>query len=187
MTKTELLAPGSPAAIKLLELKADINRLYEAFDISYARAVEGFSIALTNAILAGQQLNKAKSVVPHGQFMEWISTACPKISYDKAAQFMKLAREAPNIQIDKATSFRHALAMCTESKKVSSPKENHAWPPYLEGVRKFSRVVGFTSKHPIKEWPEEGRDELRNQLQPIVQALWPEKFTTEADPVTVEA
>ena len=56
-----------------------------------------------------------------------------------------------------------------------------------EGVRRFSRVVEFASKHPIKEWPDEGRDELRNQLQPIVQALWPEKFTPETDPVTVEA
>ena len=56
MTKTELLAPGSPAAIKLLELKKEINGLHQAITISVDRVVEGAKIVITNAALAGRQL-----------------------------------------------------------------------------------------------------------------------------------
>lgn len=187
MTKAQLIAPGSPPALKLRALAKEINELTTAIDISVERVKEGISIALTNAILTGQALIKAKAEIPHGQWLDWLAAHCPRITRKTAAQYMNLADRADEIK--SATSIRQALFLLSDKGDEPSTGEKRnaqQWPAYLEGVRRISKWTGFVSKHPLSEWPEEGKAELRGKLEPIVRELFPERFGNAADSQTVD-
>lgn len=178
MTKTELLAPGSPKALKLRELKAEINKLHEDITISVERVRAGAKIVMANVALAGKSLLIAKATVRHGEFMDWLSSNCPTLSYDQAAKYMVVARNWESVAaLEESTTMREALLLCSGERTKTNGSHREPWPAYLEGVRRITRVMEFVEKHPVTDWPDEGRDELKIQLEPVARALWPEKFT----------
>jgi hypothetical protein len=58
---------------------------------SAASAVGYGQLAIRYAIKAGEILNKAKDLVPHGEFLAWLETNVPDISRMTATKWMKLA------------------------------------------------------------------------------------------------
>jgi hypothetical protein len=58
---------------------------------SAATAVGYGQLAIRYAIKAGEIMNKAKELVPHGEFLAWLETNAPDISRMTATKWMKLA------------------------------------------------------------------------------------------------
>lgn len=175
MTKAQLISPGSPPALKLRALAKEINELQSAITISVQRVEEGACIAVSNAVLAGRSILAAREMLPHGQFLDWLAAHCPSVSRATATRYMTLAKN-PRV-IEGASSIRHALALISGDDNEHDEKKAKAeWPAYLEGVRRASKWAGFVAKHPVHEWPDAGKVELKAKLEPIARDLWPEKF-----------
>lgn len=178
MTKAEMLAPGSPRHLQLRERAKEINELQEAINIAVERVKAGAKIAVMNAALAGKALILAKKSVPHGQFMDWVSANCPGLNPVMTANYIRLAQNWEKIpQLQESDSIKQALLLCAEFTN-GKPKVNTSkpWPWDVEGVRRLTRVMEYIEKHPIRDWSEEAKEELRSQVAPILPDLFPDKF-----------
>ncbi len=135
--------------------------------------------ALTEAILQGQDLIKAKSRIPHGLFMEWLKVNCPNVEYRMASNYMRMASNMQRVaHLGEADSIRTALLLCDEVEGKSEDKaQPKQWLPYLEGLYRIGKLVGFFKDNPPSAWPEEGKEKARTDLLPMASALWPDKFT----------
>ncbi len=161
---------------ELITLARRINQREEAIELLKKKAIEGASEAVTEALLQGQDLIAAKARCAHGTWEAWIKVNCPKLSYRTAARYMALAAKLPRVaELQAAGTLRAALALC-ELEGEQTKAESKQWPPYLEAIGRLSKVIGYVERHPIEQWPSEGRDKLREDLKPIVAALWPDKF-----------
>ena len=138
------------------------------------------SQAVAEALLQGQQLLKAKEIVPHGVWLEWLRANCPNVHERMAQRYMSLALNPTRVSdLERASSLRAALTLLCEPQEnggVHSPKQS--WPEYLEGLYRFGKVLKFVTSHPIDRWPDEGRDKLRSDLEPVARSLWPERWGT---------
>lgn len=137
------------------------------------------SQAVAEAILQGQDLIKAKSLMPSGFFLDWLAANCPGVKQAMAYRYMAVAKNLSRVR--NCGSIRQALALLAEDNEGDTEHEKkEPWPEYLEGLYRFGKVLRFVSDHPIDAWPSEGVDKLKKELQPVVAALWPEKFNEAA-------
>src|SRR5947207_10298113 len=93
--------------------------------------------------------------------------------------------------LERSASMREALMLCQDNGAETSTNGNgdstgnghtpRSWPPYIEAIGKCGKFAAFVARNPIEQWPSEGRDKLRGDLQPIAAALWPEKFADVGD------
>jgi len=71
-----------------------------------------------------------------------------------------------------AGSLRSALALLEEPAEASG-EEPRRWPAYIEATGRVAKLAGYVEKHPVSQWPLEGQEKFRDELRPIVKALWP--------------
>lgn len=176
LKKTALLKPNEPRANELHALARDINGREDTI-----AALKGKTIGATNewiceVILQGEALNRAKAMVPHGNWLEWMKCHCPLVTERNAQRYMRIAANATRVSDMEATSIRVALQLCAESGDHPNGITARSWPPYIEALGRFSKFAGFVERHPLDKWPDEGRNKLRDELQPVATILWPEKF-----------
>ena len=135
-------------------------------------------------MLQGQSLLKAKACLTHGMWLDWLHVHCPLISARTATSYMRVAsnqQRAADFD-DRVTSLRTALFLCAaEDRQAAEPAkatngEARSWPAYLEAISRVGKLIAFILKHPLKEWPAAGLEELRKLLFPLAAQLWPEKF-----------
>jgi hypothetical protein len=161
----------------LHDLAKQINDRQQAIQKSKGQAFIAIGSTLTEAVLQGHDLIKAKAMVPHGLFMEWIKVNCPTIGYVEATRYMKLAANIARVKdLDEAGSIRAALLLCEQAEINAGERPAKQWVPYLEGLYRFGKAVKFLRDEPVDQWPAEGQEQLRTELEPVAMVLWPERF-----------
>jgi hypothetical protein len=181
MKKTDLLKPGGNRAHHLTLLAREINERQETIELARGKVLDAGSTLVCEAIFQGAALLKVKAILKHGDFLPWVKAHCPLISHDTANRYMRLALNTGNGKnLEGATSIREALVLCAPPEADGAQKpareEPRSWPPYLEALSRLGKFAGLVERNPIQQWPLEGREKLKADLEPIVATLWPEKF-----------
>jgi hypothetical protein len=138
---------------------------------------------LAEVALQGQALIKAKFAVGHGNFGTWLKVNCP-FSHDTANVYMRVAANYERARnLGEGASLRHAVALLTEGEGNAQDKPERALLPYLEALGRVSKFCGYLQSHKLENsdrlldwWPDEGREKLRADLEPVARELWPERF-----------
>jgi hypothetical protein len=164
------------------ELIPRINAREESIQNSKALTVKSCNESVALALEQGEDLVKAKRFCSHGSWADWLKGNCPKISERSARRYMGLAANRPRVaDLEDAGSLRAALALCEmEGLGQTKEKDTKRWPPFLEALQRFDKFASYVMVNPVEEWPEEGREKLRELLQTIVEQLWPERFDAAA-------
>jgi len=175
--KLQLLKTGSERSHELIELTREINSNEDTIAALREGTIAAANGWMTEVVLQGQRLIKAKAMLPHGHWMNWIKVHCPLISHRTANGYMLVATNSQRVaNLEGVTSLRAALALCSEEKSAHAAEPSREWPAYLQALGRFSKLTAYVAKHPITEWPEEGLEKLRGDLQPLAAQLWPERF-----------
>ena len=161
----------------ILSLARRINEREEVIDrlrkLSLSKACE----TITEAVLQGQDLLRAKAALPHGQWLPWLARHCPRVGEREAQRYMRVASNPARVSdLVKAGSLRGALALLEEGEPTKGEKDVRRWPPYIEAIGRLSKLAGYCERCPIEKWPAEGVDKFREEMLPIAQKLWPDKF-----------
>ena len=133
--------------------------------------------ALREVLLQGSDLLRVKAQLKHGQWTPWMASHCCGISERTAQDYMRLASN-PQRAADfiAAGSIRQALALLERNDCSGDKKQTKQWPPYLEATGRLSKLIGYVERFPLEQWPSEGLEKFKEDLQPIVSKLWPDKF-----------
>jgi hypothetical protein len=161
---------------ELVTIGRRINDRENAIEILKKQTFDKAADALTEIILQGNDLLGAKSRLNHGQWMTWLDTHCPNISERKAQRYMRVASNPTRVS-DLLLNGSMRQALCLEDGQNTEPaKEVKQWPPYLEAIGRLSKLSGYVRRFPIDQWPNEGLEKFRDDLEPIATRLWPDKF-----------
>ena len=95
-----------------LDALADrINSEHEACHASMQKGLE-------HALKAGTLLLEVKAGLPHGEWLPWLGKNCPEVKKRTAQAYMRLARELPKFEPEKAQRVAH-LSMRDAVKYIS--------------------------------------------------------------------
>jgi hypothetical protein len=129
----------------------------------------------------GRRLRTIKDAVGHGNFEETCKgnfrsswRACKL--YKHMADVYDAAEEGQRVALLESGSIRAFLALCNPEDSDGETKEQRETPPYLQGIGMTIKLVGYIGKHPLADWPSEGKEKLRADLEPVAKELWPERF-----------
>lgn len=164
-------------AIEVSDLTRSINNREPDIEALESRTKDHAHMWLSEVILQGADLNKLKVATPHGDWMTLFDTGRLKLTYHRAARYMRIASNLARVpNIEAAHSLREALALCEDNTKDTPSRTTQQWPAHTEGINRTSKLVQYFAKHELSTWPAPCLDRLREQFQPIVSRLWPEKF-----------
>lgn len=162
----------------LQRLAKEIRTHEETIELLKSNVDTRISDALNEAILCGDKLQEAKKKVGHGNWLDWLeqntkNKSGEPISERMAQRYMLLSKNAT--RVSDLASIRKGLAMLTESTTDGSHREPFPLP--VQAVD-FSKRFANKFLPLIKEGklPEPNRDEMKTNLEPVVRALWPERF-----------
>lgn len=151
-----------------------INEREETITRLKSAAIGKAAEAIAEALLQGQELIKAKSMMPHGFWVDWVAAHCPSISRMTATKYMVLARNVNHgLHLEDAESLRQAYLLCGII-QASKPKEK--WPEVMEWLYRVHKVATFFPRIPPEQRTEEILAKGREDLLETVTILWPEKF-----------
>ncbi len=181
MNKIDLECPGAAQAQQLTKLAREINGREEVIVATQNQACERTSAWLCEVALQGQALLKVREWLKHGDFLPWIKTHCPLIGERQIRNYMRVALNwSTGANVEGAKNLKEALRLCMENDSEESPGSARApakrWPPFLEGIGRFGKFALYVERNPLLNWPVEGREKLREKMEPIATALWPDKF-----------
>lgn len=170
-------------ANELHALAKKINEREETIQALRGKIFETGSEAGTEIILQGQDLIKAKDTIAHGLWIDWLKAHCPRVSERTAQHYMAIARNPQRVALLKAGIPSRDLFGALEINGGDDDQQSGGKPkvylPYMQTLYLFTRAVKYIGTHPLKECPEETRDELRKELEPIAAELWPDRFAVE--------
>jgi hypothetical protein len=127
-----------PARLAVLAERANVE--HHAFETTQ-------SAALAHAIAAGTALIEAKSLVRHGEWLDWVAEHCDFT--DRTAQrYMQLARNPS--RVSDLSSVREALAALTRNPLPPPPTRRGPSPAQLEVDRQTSRSGGTRTLAPAR-------------------------------------
>jgi hypothetical protein len=134
---------------------------------------------LSEVVLQGHDLLAAKARVKFGDWMDYVAANIPEISHRTATDYMRIAANWQHAaKLQEAKSQRQALQLCAGLEEIEQQPETAKkhWPAYIEGLGRANKLLGYLQKNPINKWPEEGRQRLKEDLEPLVVILWPDHF-----------
>lgn len=170
MTKREELNQNAPAELQLRQLAKLVTSHHQDVSLRLRRMRDYGRDCVTDGVLCGNALLRAKGLVPHGEWQAWLTENCPTLRYENARAYMKLAKMWPQYQaISESTSIRAALMLCADDEPKTNG-DSETTEPYLCVLRGLSRLVVNVGKHPVAEWPEDGREKLKAELEPLAAA-----------------
>ena len=182
MKKKDLIQPGSQRQTQLITMAREINEREDTIQSMKEKTLAAAHAWIAEVCLQGQSLLKAKSLLTHGLWMDWLRIHCPKISQWTANAYMRVAANWGRVTKDEdaaVLSLRAALVLCSE-KGDPAPKNSRSYPGYLEVLCRVGKFTDLVQKHPLANWPDEGLQKLRIDLEPIARELWPELFPDKA-------
>lgn len=166
------LSPAQLAQPKLTHLAKEIAIREEKITALKDMAVRNANGALGLAIAQGHDLESARKLIPRDLWPEWLENHCPK-TVASAPRYMRLAANPPDVlQLD-FPSIRETVRHLIERPE---PQEKTSWPDYLYGIGRAAKFVNFVQSHPLKQWPDGARNQLRDDLLPVAKELWPDNF-----------
>lgn len=164
----------------LVKLAKEIREREEVIVAVKAKTIERANEWICEVVLQGQCLNKAKALLQHGTFIEWLRIHCPTIGHTTAWRYMRVATHwglMTERVLHETVSLRAALSLCDAAANPDEENEvPKVIPPYLEGLSRGAKFAAYLTKYPLRSWPEAGRAKLRSDLSPLVAELWPDKF-----------
>lgn len=164
------------ASIKTLKDLAQKINLREALIVALKkRTFEAASETVQKAIEQGEDLSTAKSALKHGEWEDWLAAHCPDVSARSARRYMWAFENRDRIRL--CSSMRAAIALL-EYKEAEEHSETRSWPAFQEGMGRAWKFVEYVKRHPISQWPSETIEALRDDLLPIAEQLWPQRFET---------
>ncbi len=161
----------------LRTIAKEINEREAAIEQLKTAAVGKAGEAVTEALLQGQSLIKAQKSMPHGYWEGWLKSHCPGISQRTAQVYMRLAKAQHAADLSGAESLREAMRLLAPiGTAAKDPKTQ--WPVFMEGLNRIHGFVKFLKSdgHSVDAWPDEGKEKLRTDLEPVARVLWPERF-----------
>lgn len=163
---------------ELHTIAKSINDRQEAIELLKSKVYDTGAQAGIEIVLQGQELIKAKKMVPSGQWQDWIAGHCPRISVRTAQHWMKIAIDPQRVALLKSGVPSRELfgAMVDRSEKNGTDKPAKSCTDYLQTLYLCTRWIKHVRDHPLESCPEETREELRRELHPVVARLWPDKF-----------
>lgn len=163
--------------LTLHRLAKQINSREETISQLRELTVKNCNAAIAEAIQQGKDLLEVKSSIEHGRWLDWLRIHCPGTKPRMAQRYILIATRAASMpQLNEAGSLRAALTLCDDDSGESAHSETRSLPAYLEGISRASKFLGYLTQHPINNWPAEGLDKLRQDMQPLAAQLWPERF-----------
>lgn len=161
----------------LVTIARRINDRETTIEMLKKQTLDKAGDALREVLLQGGDLLRVKSQLKHGQWAPWLAKNCGSISERTAQDYMRLAAN-PQRAADfiAAGSIRQALALLERNDADGDKKQTKQWPPYLEATGRLSKLIGYMQRFPLEQWPSEGLEKFKEDLQPIATKLWPEKF-----------
>lgn len=132
-----------------------------------------------NLRLQGLDLLKAKNLVGHGDWLEWLAVHSPATSPRVAQYCMKIANANSSSHFDECDTWAECRALMT-SDKTPATKER-PWPAKknIANLKLMDRWLKALATDPLNQCPETIKRLYRQRLQPIAAQLWPEKFSGE--------
>ena len=150
-TKTVTQKPTLSVAKQqeLKALKRQINEGHETIEALVKKAKDKANEAITEAVLTGEHLIKAKTLVPYGQFQRWLKENCKAISIKTAQRYMTLAtRKSQLLKTDIGLRQAYALVGIIKDDSVdqSEATTTATYNPLVFGVAVESAVTGNVLK-----------------------------------------
>lgn len=154
-----------------------INSANAALNEAVENAKRGIGGCVHAAKILGDKLIEARALMGHGEWLEWLRKNCPEVSDSRARRAQSIARLWEGSEaIQSADSLRSALSLCFESGDEEEKEKTDGWPKYLKTLGAVARVSRMIERLPLSRWPDEGKVELRDKLEPIARMVWPDKF-----------
>ena len=180
MNKTDLQHPGAARSQQLTKFARELNDREEVIALTQGQACAKTSEWLCEVALQGQTLLKVKGLLKHGDFQHWMTAHCPLIPHRTARKYMRVAANwSTGSKVQGAKDLKEALQLCMDNDEGDSeptPPTPKSWPPFLEAIGRFGKFADYVERNPVSNWPLEGKDKLKEKLEPIAAALWPDKF-----------
>lgn len=125
-----------------------------------------------NLRLLGLDLIKAKEIVKHGEWYDWLSSHSPNTSTRFAQFCMKIANANCSSDFDQCDSWSECRALLQgESPKTPAAKP---WPesPNMRALKLFERWINALKEDaPIDAAPKSILDRYRMELEPVLHLL----------------
>lgn len=152
-----------------IDLSVSINAAFVAAKDSANLATDQARHAITAAVQCGDLLNRQKTSLPHGDWLDWLANHCPEISAETARRYMRLANRAQVTDLNDATNLRQAYlatGVLPESARTRrEPDVNTPTVTFVRGLDQFRRWFHRrTDELPLDQWTPEARRLLRNEL-----------------------
>jgi hypothetical protein len=162
-------------AHELQERAKQINELEFEIQEGKRRVEEGATFTVQRIIECGQLLEQCRiTVAKSGHWLSWLA-AHTAISERMAQHYIRIAKDPK--RVSGAQSLRDAIRMLSSGDgEAKQGKTERELLPYLEALGRVHKLVGYIGRNPVREWPQEGREKLREDLEPIARELWPERF-----------
>lgn len=167
----------APAHLAIASLEREIKNNWDTIGLLETAVLDAGSAWIREMALQGQRLTHLKTQLPHGDWLPWCETqSALGVSYDRINQCMRVAANLERVQeLDGNASLRQVLAICA-AKELTEATPPKRWPAYLEGLNRYAKFRDYVKTCPLKDWPPEGVDKLREDFEPTARELWPERF-----------
>jgi len=161
-------------------LAEEINNVYQE---CCEMAVDLMGRALqmeNNRIKIGTLLLSAKEKVRHGNFKKWVEDNCPAIGLRTAQRCMAISAELGGQLIDSLDGLKeyHKVLVrlgIKEPTQGHGPQRLHDWNAFTAMTKTISdtrtKISTIFEKEPLDEWEDDAKEQLKEQLQPIVE-IW---------------
>jgi hypothetical protein len=161
---------------ELLQYAKEINALENEIQGIAKQVTDGLSTVACRIIECGQKLIQARLRCPPGEWSDWLK-AHVSISERTVRRYISVASN--RTRVSGASSLRQALALISDAETTEEGEAKQPETvvmPYLEALGRITRFVGYVERHPLTEWPDEGKAKAREDLEPVARELWPEKW-----------
>lgn len=156
---------------EVYSLTRRINDREEVIQSLRKSTLEKAAETISEVILQGQDLIHLQSHLRgSGDFFKYVAAQCPRLEIPHAQGYMRAAKNPARF-----SDVRQLLLMWPDQAEQPTPKRE-SWDGWYGVIHGFSKWTRSFSKIPIKDWPAEGQDRLKAQLQPVAAQLWPDKF-----------
>jgi len=163
-------------AIQIRSSVQAINKRERNIEDMEKRAFSVMADWLTEVTLQGKELIAIRENVEHGSWRRMFGNTI-RIHYEKAKRYIRVAENIDKIpELKNARSMAQALALIAERSESESAGPPQRFPEYIEAITRAAKLVGFIERVPFQQWPSEGLTRLKEQMLPIAQQLWPDKF-----------
>jgi hypothetical protein len=124
--------------------------------------------SVQSAVIAGENLIAAKTLIPHGQWLNWIKECCPDLSEETCQRYMRLAKASHVTDFEKVTSLRQAYILSGIIDPDTSPKKKSPAPKGKAEI-KANKLVRKLMEELEIEYGFGGEPFVTECLQPLLE------------------